>query len=272
MNNTCISILGGGWLGLPLARQLKTRGFQVKVATRSETRLRALKRQLPATEVYQVDIAERQPITEFLKSDCLIINITHKVMADFQWLVGQIQQSPVRRVLFVSSTSVYPSLNRTVTEDEGVENPQSPLWQIEAFFRQQQDFATTVVRFGGLIDNRRHPGRFFRQGKTLRQPNARVNLIHLDDCIGVLETIIEKQIWGDVFNAVADSHPPKQAFYQEMARRADRPAPPCEAPEQTAFKIISNAKIKSQLGYQLRHPDLLQIDFGPADSDDVSTL
>lgn len=216
---------------------------------------------MPTLSTCQVDIAKRQTITDFLQSDCLIINITHKDIADFRWLISQLAESPVEAVLFVSSTSVYPSVNRTVTEDEGVEIPDSPLWQIEQLFQQQKSFATSVVRFGGLIDSRRQPGRFFRSGKKLRQPDARVNLIHLDDCIGVIKTIIEKQAWGEVFNAVADSHPLKREFYSEMAKRSGAPAPEYLTPEQTEFKIISNDKIKSRLGYQLQHPDLMQIDF-----------
>lgn len=269
MKHHHVAILGGGWLGLPLAQTLAASGMQVKVATRSASRQSTIQQQLPGEAVYRVDIAARQPITAFLQSDCLIINITHKVIADFQWLLGQIRQSPVRHVLFVSSTSVYPSLNRSVAEDEGAENPDSPLWQIEQLFRQQPDLATTIVRFGGLIDSRRHPGRFFREGKTLRQPDARVNLIHLDDCIGVITTVLEKQAWGEVFNAVADSHPPKKMFYQEMAARAGLPSPASATPATASFKIISNHKIKTQLGYRLQHPDLLQIDFGRGLSDNA---
>lgn len=264
-----ISILGGGWLGLPLAQTFVASGMQVNVATRSASRQSTIQQQLPGVAVYRVDISARQSIAAFLQSDCLIINITHKVIADFQWLLGQIRQSPVRYVLFVSSTSVYPSLNRTVVEDEGVENPDSPLWQIEQLFRQQHDLATAIVRFGGLIDSRRHPGHFFREGKTLRQPDARVNLIHLDDCIGVIETVLEKQAWGGVFNAVADSHPPKKVFYQAMAARAGMPSPATETPVTASFKIISNTKIKTQLGYRLQHPDLMQINFDQSGSADA---
>lgn len=256
-----ISILGGGWLGLPLARQFMQNGLRVKLATRSQERLSEIQANMPASMTYQIDIASRESIQSFLQSDCLVINITHKDIDNFKWLVGQIKDSPVRTVVFVSSTSVYPALNRTVNEDEGVEHTQSPLWQIEQLFRQATAFQTTVVRFGGLIDKRRHPGRFFRQGKKLRQPNAHVNLIHLDDCIGVIQTIVEKNAWGEVFNGVADSHPLKSAFYSEMAKRAGYSEPETENPAQTEYKIIDNDKIKSQLGYQLQHPDLNQIDF-----------
>lgn len=261
MKINSISILGSGWLGFPLAEHFSSRGFTVKAATRSQERLTHIQQSMPELPIYQVDIAARQTIEDFLQSDCLIINITHKDIADFSWLIRQLEKSTVRTVLFISSTSVYPSVNRTVSEDEGIEKTDSPLWQIEQLFLQQQSFLTSVVRFGGLIDSRRQPGRFFRHGKKLQQPDARVNLIHLDDCIGVIETIIKKQAWGEVFNAVADSHPLKHEFYSEMAERSGLPAPEYNTPEKTEFKIISNDKIKSRLGYQLKHPDLLQIEF-----------
>lgn len=165
----------------------------------------------------------------------------------------------MQQVLFVSSSSVYQNLNREVSEDEGAENPDSPLFQIEQLFRQSAHFETTVVRFSGLVGPGRHPGCFFRGGKTIKQADAPINLIHFDDCIGIIKAIIEQNDWGEVFNGCSDSHPPKREFYRYASELAGTDFPALAEPASPAYKIVSNSKIKQRLGYQFQHPDLMQL-------------
>lgn len=195
----------------------------------------------------------------FLNSDILIINITSKNLESFRQFISEIEQSPIKHVLFISSSSVYRNLNREVTEDEGAEDPSSLLFQIEELFRQSQGFVTTVLRLSGLIGPGRHPGRFFRHGKTIPQANAPVNLIHRDDCIGIIQTIIDQQAWQQTFNGCADSHPQKREFYSYARALLQQNAPAFAESPSPSYKIVSNSKIKQQLDYQLHHPDVMKI-------------
>ncbi len=162
-------------------------------------------------------------------------------------------------MLFISSSSVYQNLNREVSEDEGAEDPSHPLYQIETLFQQNPSFTTSIIRFSGLLGPARHPGRFFRGGKTVKQPDAPTNLIHLYDCIGLIETIIAQSAWGEVFNGCSDTHPIKREFYPLVAKAIDMPCPEFSTAQTLDYKIVSNNKIKQKLGYQLRHPDLLKL-------------
>jgi nucleoside-diphosphate-sugar epimerase len=210
--------------------------------------------------VHLVDIDKPQTIDpSFLAADTLIINITSKNAEGYTRLISAIENSPVQRVLFVSSSSVYQNLNREVGEDEGAENAESPLFQIEQLFRQSPAFQTTVVRFSGLVGPGRHPGRFFRGGKTIKQVDAPINLIHFDDCIGIIRAIIEQDCWGEVFNGCSDSHPPKREFYGYASELAGREFPALAEPTPPAYKIVTNTKVKQRLGYQFQHPDLMQL-------------
>ncbi len=207
-----------------------------------------------------VDIDQDRSIDKnFLNTDILIINITCKNLTGFERLIEAIERSPVSKVLFVSSSSVYRSLNRIVTEDEGAENPDSPLFQIEQLFRRSSAFSTTILRFSGLVGNGRHPGRFFRGGKTVKQADAPINLIHFDDCIGIIDAIIEQAAWGQVFNGCSDTHPKKRDFYPLMAKQAGFPLAEFAEDATLSFKIVSNQKIKQRLHYQLLYPDLMQL-------------
>lgn len=207
-----------------------------------------------------MDIEDDSPIdTAFLDAHILIINITCKNLAAFERLIRAVNKSQIKHVLFVSSSSVYQNLNRRVTEDENAENPQSLLYQIESLFRSSTGFDTTVLRFSGLVGPGRHPGRFFRGGKAVRQPAAPINLIHLDDCLGIMDAILGQQAWGETFNGCSDTHPEKRDFYRHVTTMAGMPLPEFIESGELQYKIVSNAKVKAQLAYQFIHPDLMQL-------------
>ena len=255
-----ISILGSGWLGLPLAEHYSDLGYQVKASTKSNSRLQ----QLASTgaEPYIVDIDSLDSdIATFLQAKLLIINITSKNLDSFALLISKIEESSIEKVLFVSSTSVYDNLNKVICENDGAELVASPLFQIEQLFRHNSHFLTTVVRFSGLIAYGRHPGRFFRQGKVVAQADAPVNLIHRDDCIGIISEVIRQGAWDEVFNGCADTHPSKRKFYSHARKLLNLPAPEFSTEEKKAFKIISNAKVKQVLNYQFLYPDVMDIRF-----------
>lgn len=254
-----ISILGSGWLGLPLIDMFVKQGYAVKASTRKTDKLPILSEH--GATGYIVDTQATIP-KNFLDSELLIINITGKDPDAYQNLAACIASSPVEKVLMVSSTSVYLNVNRPVTEDEAAENPDSVLWQIEQRLKTHEGFTTTIVRFSGLIGGRRHPGRFFSQGKQIRQPLAPVNLIHLDDCLGIIDAIIAQQSWGEVYNGCADFHPSKREFYGYWAAQLGLPEPQSlddDTPQD--WKIVSNQKVQQRLAYTFKYSDLYRLSF-----------
>jgi nucleoside-diphosphate-sugar epimerase len=255
-----ISILGSGWLGKPLAEHLLHHDNRIKLSTRSEQKQAQLTQ--AGFDSFVVDIDQNPPAsTTFLEADTLIINITNKHIESFKALIAMIRQSPIKHVLFISSSSVYQNLNREVSEDEAAENTDSVLYQIENLFKQETGFKSTILRFSGLIGPGRHPGRFFRSGKQVKQPDAPVNLIHLDDCIGIIDAILKQSAWQQTFNGCAGSHPTKRQFYSQMARLAGMPLPDFSDTSALSYKIVNNDKLKTTLHYRFLHPDLQKIDF-----------
>lgn len=252
-----ISILGSGWLGQPVAQHFAHLGHNVKLSTRSPEKLPQLRQH--SITPYLVDIDALTDCSSFLACDILIVNIPSKNLSGFAQLITQINQSEIQKVLFVSSSSVYQNLNREVNEDEGAENADSVLWQIEQLFCHQASFQTTILRFSGLIDSRRHPGRFFRHGKTVQQADAPVNLIHLDDCVGIIDAIIAQHAWGEVFNGCADSHPTKRQFYSYACAILGEPLPLFDENKALSYKTVSNKKSVTKLNYKFQHTDLMNI-------------
>jgi nucleoside-diphosphate-sugar epimerase len=243
-----------------LAERFVARGYPVKASTRSEGRLQVLAS--AHTEPFVLDIgALPGNVRDFLHSQVLIVNIPSKDIDGFKRLVIEIERSEIESVLFVSSTSVYENRNTTITESDAAESAHHPLLIIENLFRASDKFATTIVRFGGLIGYNRHPGRFFRGNKIVSNPDSGVNLIHRDDCINIIEKIVATETWGEVFNCCADSHPTRREFYTHATRLLGVPAPVFAESDEKACKIISNEKVKRVLGYRFVHPDLMAIRF-----------
>lgn len=151
-----------------------------------------------------------------------------------------------------------------MTEQSNDENADSVLLHIETLFRANPNFRTTILRLSGLVGYSRHPGNFFANGKLVQHADAPVNLIHQDDCIGIIDAIIEQDEWDQVFNGCADTHPTKRIFYSHARALLALPAPSFSAADtnELEFKIVSNTKVKQQLNYQFIYPDVMTIPFG----------
>jgi nucleoside-diphosphate-sugar epimerase len=253
-----VSLLGSGWLGFALACHFRQKQFQLKVSTRSPQRVVEL--EAIGVQPYLIDIDDSSSgLRDFLDSDILIVNITSKNISGFARLICAIESSRVSRLVFVSSSSVYQNVNHRVSEADGEENCESALFKLEKMFNSSLRFQTTIVRMSGLIGAARHPGHFFRNNKPVQQPDAPVNLIHQIDCVNVIDRIIEQDVWGEVFNACADTHPTKRVFYSQARRMLGLEPPLFEVSDQISFKIIDNQKVKRTLDYEFVYADLMEL-------------
>ena len=249
-----VSILGCGWLGKPLAISLLDNGFKVKGSTTSEEKLATL--EANGIEAYQINIDDFEEYHAFLEADILIIAITSKNIDAFESLISQIETSTVQQVIFISSTSVYPSLNAVVTEEN--ETLKTPLFEIEELFRQNTYFDSTIIRFAGLFGFDRKPGNWFKNRK-IPQPNGFVNMIHQEDCIKIIHQIIQQNCWNTTFNACSNHHPTRKDFYTNAKLSLGFEAPEFEENEELSYKIISSEKLQTVLNYQFIHDNLLEI-------------
>ena len=250
-----VSVLGCGWLGKPLSISLLDEGYSVKGSTTTEEKLELL--EMNNITPYIVNISDFEEFDSFLSSDILIISITSKDVDGFQNLISQIQSSDVQKVIFISSTSVYGRLNKVMTEEDVV--LKTPLTEIEDLFRQNNFFETTIIRFAGLFGDERHPSNWFKNGRKIPQPKGFVNMIHKEDCIEIIHTIIDQNCWGQTFNACSNHHPTRREFYTIAKLSNDFEIPEFEENDVYEWKIISSKKLQDVLDYTFIHDDLLNI-------------
>ena len=86
-------------------------------------------------------------------------------------------------------------------------------------------------------------------------------MIHRDDVAGCISAALERGVPGKIYNAVDDEPVTQRDFFLWLSQQLDRPMPPVvtEDAELTrkrgvTNKRISNAMLKSALGYKFRHP------------------
>ena len=267
--NKQISILGCGWLGLPLAESLLKKGFSVNGSTTSLEKISLL--QKIGIKAFQIEILETEIIGEiklFLEnSELLIIDIppklrknnTENFVSKIQTLIAIIEKTNVKNVLFVSSTSVYADDNLTVTEESKPQpNTESgkQLLKAENLLRCTKNFKTTILRFGGLIGENRHPIHFLAGKKNLENPEAPINLIHQTDCIGIIETIINLDFFGEIYNAVAPFHPTRKSYYMQKAAELKLELPEFDEDKPSNGKTVLSTKIEMNLNYKFQHKTL----------------
>ena len=250
-----ISILGCGWLGFPLALTLTKNGYSIKGSTTSEIKVKLLNNN--GVQPFIIDLSNREnEFKKFLNSEVLIIAIPSKNIAGFKNLISHIENSKIKNILFISSTSVYPNSNSIITEENLIHK--TPLYEIEMLFKTNTNFKSTILRFGGLIGYDRKPGNFFKNGKIINYPDAFVNLIHRDDCIQIIKEIIAKNIWSKTLNACTDTHPKKRDFYTKEFRKEGRNNPIFNELASNEYKIINSDQLKKILNYNFIYSDLMK--------------
>lgn len=255
-----ISILGCGWYGYALAKALAAKGVTVKGSTTTPDKLVDFKAQGidPFLIDLSADIASYDP--EFFNCDVLVIALPPRARAGqgaeyvpkLQRVVSAINKNGVKKIIFISSTGIYADLNKEVDELTDPQ-PNTPAGQVlsaaEELFIAQYNFKTTIIRFGGLIGPGREPGRFFAGKKAIPNGLAPVNMIHLDDCIGITEAIINNGAFGHIINACTPHHPAKAVFYTKAAIKAGLD-PPEFLPELKEWKMVNSVHITRLINYR----------------------
>ncbi|MGX7667733.1 SDR family oxidoreductase [Flavobacterium pedocola] len=271
-NNTpVVAILGCGWLGIPLAEHLIANGYSVKGSTTTDEKLPVLKAK--AIDPYNISLSEKGitgDIEGFLAdSDIVLIDIPPKIRSlvpenfvkKIATLTPYLETFGNKKIVFISSSSVYPdevSYNYKVTESY---SPQpdteggKQLLETEQLLQSNPNFKTTILRFGGLIGKERHPVKHLSGRDGISNPQAPINMIHLEDCIGIIHRIIATETWGELFNAVAPLHPDRETYYHKKAQEMNLALPKFAHDQPSVGKLISSEKLQQALAYTFSKTD-----------------
>jgi nucleoside-diphosphate-sugar epimerase len=262
-----MSILGCGWLGIPLAKHFIEQGWSIKGSTTSSDKLKALEKEgiLP----FQIVLNEGQIEGDFNKfvegSEILILNVppglrqnpSSNFVAKLNKVTEAISESSIHKILYVSSTGVFQDHESLPIFTEHYqftpkEVEDSQLIQAEQLLLDLDGVQTSVLRLGGLIGKGRHPVKYLSGKTSIKNPESPVNLIHLENCMLLISEIVQQQKFGKIFHGVEDVQASKEDYYTQKAMQLNLPAPKFDHERTSAGKTISMLWTSSELGMVLK--------------------
>jgi len=236
-----VAVVGCGWFGFALAKQLVQAGYRVTGAKRQCEDLPALTH--AGIEAFQLQLGDEadivpdaQLLQDLFQTDFLVVNIPPRLkhgntayLNELKQLIDLTQGWQYQGIVFISTTGVYPSLDKSMTEaDAQAESPSAQvLLDAEALFAHQSN--TCVVRFAGLVG-----------------PN-------LQDCVAAVSLIIDTKLKGEkiasIYNLCAPEHPSRSEFYGAAALSLGLAEPQFNTQLQPS-KVILGDKIVRDLGFK----------------------
>ena len=279
------AVIGCGYLGFELARQLVQRGHRVWGIRRNiddASRLRSAGIQPLEADVTQPETLKRLP-----RSIEWVINAVSSMKGDSEvyqqvylggtrHLIRHLSpSSTLKRYLHVSSTSVYGQTDGSWITEAAERHPTTATSQIlveteDELFRAHHDqqFPASIVRASGIYG----PGRGYlfqqylkNQARLVGDGSRLINMIHVTDLVGAMITLLEHGQSGMAYN-VTDSEPVTQLeFFTFLSQQLDKPLPPAASAGELkqrkralTNKRVSNRRLIEEIGYQFNYPSFRQ--------------
>ena len=283
-----VLIVGCGYVGLPLGRELVRQGHEVFGLRRNA---------LAADEMQSAGI---HPLLADVTQPATLGKVPH----DFDWvvncaasggggaddcrkiylegnrnLIAWLAGSPPKKFLYTSSTSVYGQNDGSLVTEKSPAEPDADtakvLVEAENYLlaaaggprgrSPHQNFPAVILRVAGIYGPARgHSFKQFLRGEArIEGDGARwLNMIHRDDAIGCIIAALKNGKPGEIYNA-ADNEPVSQLnFFEWLAAELKKPMPPSIPTDAEVLrkrgvtnKRVSNAKLKAELKYEFLFPE-----------------
>lgn len=278
-----VAILGCGYVGLELGRQLLKAGHDVVGVRRSEDGLIAVED--AGFDAVRADVTDADSLAAVPDADWVVFaassggrgaDAARRVFVE--GLETVIERFAARddapdRLVYASSTGVYGDHDGDFVDES---TPLEPTTEKTRVLAEAEHVARevarghgidgTVARFAGLYG----PGRY-RLDRYLEGPvtEGYLNMVHRDDAAGAIVYLLAEGCARDEIVIVADDEPAdKWAFADWLAEECDVPHPQKETKEERldsgalsdaarrrilTSKRVSNGYLRS-LGYEFRYP------------------
>ncbi|WP_411705557.1 SDR family oxidoreductase [Edaphovirga cremea] len=270
-----VTIVGLGWLGMPLAVSLAARGIHVVGSKTTPDGVDAAR--MTGIECYQLEltpdlICEADDLDQLLDTDALVITLPARRTVEgnenyfraVQMLVDSALAHAVKRIVFTSSTSVYGTAEGTVKEDSPLKPETASgeaLVELERWLHKLPNTSVDILRLAGLVGAERHPGRFLAGKTGVRGGSHGVNLVHQDDVVAAIQLLLRLPKGGHIYNLCAPGHPAKNVFYPMVSDWLNLPRPTFDMQrgDEGQGKIVDGSRICKELGFEYEYPDPLRM-------------
>jgi nucleoside-diphosphate-sugar epimerase len=186
-------------------------------------------------------------------------------------LVAWLAPPGLKKFVEVGSTSVYGQTDGAQVKESSPTEPVNETVEtervlLEAF--KQGRFPAVILRVAGIYGPGR--GHLFQQylkneARIDGKGERLINMIHLDDLVGIILAALKSGRPGEIYNAVDDEPVTQLHFFRWLSETLGKWLPPFAAEEADAGskrgltqKKVLNRKLKMELGYQFKHPTFRQ--------------
>lgn len=254
-----ILVMGAGYVGLPLIKNLRNEGYRVHTTTTSPERVESLR--LAANDVTLLTPNDSTPLKRALEwCDVLVVLVAPVRGATYEDTYLKTAKEIVKLtkererplyILYTGSTSVYEGVSGDwCTEDMSlapISEKGKILLETEKTFLNS-GFDACVLRLGGIFG----PGRdlqkrthYFSGKKQESSGDEWTNHIHLDDILTTISFCIRNKLRG-IYNVVNDDHPTRKELYGDLCEQLQIPKPIWNDHNENQSRgyKVSNEKIK----------------------------
>lgn len=277
------SIIGAGWLGEPLLKEVHRRGWDVVATKQTEKGIQEL---VAAGYKLFPFAAEKGMIRardgERLFRDRVVI-ITLPPSSNYGEIgyLGAIQncarlakQFGAKEIIFTSSTSVYGDASGVITEMLPPMPKRESAYKIvsvERWLLNEFNFPVRILRLGGLIGNGRHPIFSLSGKRNIPSPHNVINLLHIRDLIRAIIALVSQPkvelvnsfsepSFTNIYNLVTPLHLTRQSYYEAVAQVRGIPAPEFKTEGLPLKRIIDGSKITAEYDFYYQELDLIHAD------------
>jgi nucleoside-diphosphate-sugar epimerase len=276
-----VLIVGCGYVGLPLGKELARQGHAVFGLRRSA--LAEAELQAAGITPLHADITQPDSLARLPRDFDWVVNCTasggggvddhRKIYLEGNSnLVRWLANSPPAKFVYTSSTSVYGQNDGSVVTEKSPVEPEAPtskvLVETEKLLlaaAEEHRLPAVILRVAGIYGpGRGHWFKHFLRGEArIEGDGARwLNMIHRDDLIGVIIAALRDAKPGEIFNAADNESVSQKLFFEWLAAELQRPLPAIGPADAEAWrrrgvtnKRVSNAKLRAELNYKLQFPD-----------------
>jgi len=278
-----VVILGCGYIGIELGRQLTAAGHEVVGVRRSKEGCESIS--AAGFEAHQADLTDPADIENLPAADWLVFaassggrdaeaarRIYVAALADVIESYGQREQTPERRV-YTSSTGVYGDHDGAWVDESTPLEPTTEktevLVEAERIAREESaDYGIdgTVARFSGLYGPDRYRLERYIEGPVTE---GYLNMVHREDAAGAVAYLLTNDCGRDEAVLVTDDEPvDKWTFADWLADKCGLDSPPKRTKKERltddglsaaarrrilTSKRCSNERLR-ELGYSLQYP------------------
>jgi hypothetical protein len=240
-------ILGTGYTGLRVYQQALEKGWQV-FATSRRPKIQLC--DIPPEHRLRFDLTQAKTWAT-IPDPAHLIWCFPAVPLDLVKEFMSARTRPSGRLLVMGSTSAYIPDGHPITENTSLK-PHLPRVQTEEYLRTT--YSAVIIRLAGLYGPGRNVFDWIRKGK-IQNTRKWVNLLHVEDAAAICLQALEQASDGSTYLA-SDGHPRTWEEICSVASSKYRiPIPPRTRP-QNSGKQVSIHKLRTELNYTFRFPDL----------------